>query len=139
MENISTLEERLSQTLQAVEPPLGGSTAKYLSIGLDDVGENLWRTVSQFAPFGEGNEKPIFRIPQAEIKSVKKFGKEGNHLEVVFNGGTDGVRAISFFSSADSYSAPLDPGLRINLLAHLEKSYFRNRPEIRLRIVDMKV
>jgi len=139
LENISTLEERLSQTLQAVEPPLGGSTAKYLSIGLDDVGENLWRTVSQFAPFGEGNEKPIFRIPQAEIKSVKKFGKEGNHLEVVFNGGTDGVRAISFFSSADSYSAPLDPGLRINLLAHLEKSYFRNRPEIRLRIVDMKV
>jgi len=84
-----------------------------------------------------GNEKPIFRIPQAEIKSVKKFGKENNHLEVTFNNGNKDIKAISFFSSPDSYLFALTPGLRINLLAHLEKSYFRNYPELRLRIVDI--
>ena len=72
-----------------------------------------------------------------EIKSIRNFGKENNHLEVTFNGGNKDMKAISFFSSPDSYSLPLAAGLRINLLAHLEKSYFRNRPELRLRIVDI--
>jgi len=48
------------------------------------------------------------------------------------------VKAISFFSSPDSYSPPLTPGASISLLANLEKSYFRSRPELRLRIVDIE-
>ncbi|KKR29845.1 MAG: hypothetical protein UT62_C0028G0001, partial [Parcubacteria group bacterium GW2011_GWC1_39_8] len=79
----------------------------------------------------------IFKILKVEIKSVKQFGKESNHLEVIFNEGDREVKAISFFSSPESYSFPLTPGLYINLFAHLEKSYFRNRPELRLRIVDI--
>ena len=139
LENLPTLEEKLSTGLLLLESSECDSRELVgLSINIADVGENLWRTVSQFAPFGEGNEKPVFKIPQAEIKSVKKFGKEGNHLEVVFNGGLAGVKAISFFSTEDSYKMPLTPGLRINLLAHLEKSYLRNRPELRLRIVDLR-
>ncbi len=137
LENITTLEEKLSEALKAVGQLLSCPTAKSLQISLTDISENLWSTVAQFAPFGVGNEKPVFKIPQAQIKSVKKFGKEGNHLEVTFSGGHKEVKAISFFSSPDSYSTPLTPGLCINLLAHLEKSYFRNRPELRLRIVDI--
>jgi|SRR3989344_3023320 len=140
LENLTNLEEKLSLSLEALAKgdqiesiERDGS----LSISVSDIGENLWGMVSQFAPFGMGNEKPIFRIPQAEIKSVKKFGKENNHLEVTFNNGNKDIKAISFFSSPDSYLFALTPGLRINLLAHLEKSYFRNYPELRLRIVDI--
>ena len=140
LENLTNLEEKLSLSLEALAKgdqiesiERDGS----LAISVSDIGENLWGMVSQFAPFGMGNEKPIFRIPQAEIKSVKKFGKENNHLEVTFNNGNKDIKAISFFSSPDSYLFALTPGLRINLLAHLEKSYFRNYPELRLRIVDI--
>lgn len=133
--NLTTLEERLSLALSHLEaqPPSDGILP--LHINLDDIGEHLWHTVAQFAPFGMGNEKPIFQIPKAEIKSVKKFGKENNHLEIMFNGG---VKAIAFFSDPASYSVLLTPGTRISLLANLEKSFFRNRPELRLRIVDME-
>ena len=133
--NLTTLEERLSLALSHLEaqPPSDGILP--LHINLDDIGEHLWHTVAQFAPFGMGNEKPIFQIPKAEIKSVKKFGKENNHLEIMFNGG---VKAIAFFSDPASYSVLLTPGTRISLLANLEKSFFRDRPELRLRIVDME-
>lgn len=137
LESLTTLEEKLSEallTLQAVAPPLGGATAKSLVISISDIGENLWNVISQFAPFGMGNEKPVFKISQAEIKSSRQFGKENNHLEIEFS---DGIKAISFFRDSTSYSTLLTPGISINLLAHLEKSYFRNRPELRLRIVDI--
>ena len=139
LESLTNLEEKLSQALKFLLvntecPPADGHS---VSLKLSDIGENLWSTISQFAPFGMGNEKPIFKILKVEIKSVKQFGKESNHLEVIFNEGDREVKAISFFSSPESYSFPLTPGLYINLFAHLEKSYFRNRPELRLRIVDI--
>ena len=33
--------------------------------------------------------------------------------------------------------AQIEIGIKINLVATIEKSFFRNRPEIRLRIVDI--
>ena len=138
LESLTTLEERLSKALQHLEaePPSEGEAL--FNINFPDIGENLWDLVSSFAPFGMGNRKPVFKIPKVEIKSIKKFGKEGNHLEVTFNGGDKEVKAISFFSSPDSYSLPLTPGTHVSLLANLEKSYFRNYPELRLRIVDIQ-
>ncbi|MDP3763961.1 MAG: single-stranded-DNA-specific exonuclease RecJ [bacterium] len=135
LESLTTLEEKLSQAL----PQLGNLVSKLgkeegLVINTSDIGENLWNTISQFAPFGVGNEKPIFRISQAEIKSSRQFGKENNHMEIELS---NGIKAISFFSNPASYSTLLTPGIRINLLANLEKSYFRNYPELRLRIVDI--
>lgn len=135
LESLTTLEARLSKALFSLEAELTNADAPALHISLNDIGENLWSTVSQFAPFGMGNDKPVFKIPKAEIKSVKKFGKENNHLEVVFNGG---VKAISFFSDPASYSVLLTPGTRVSLFANLEKSFFRNQPELRLRIVDIE-
>jgi len=109
----------------------------FLDISVSDINEDLWKVVSQFAPFGMGNEKPVFKINKALIKSVKNFGKEANHLEITLNGKGSGLKAISFFKTMDSYETPLSPGVPINLVANLEKSYFRNRPELRLRIVDI--
>ncbi|MBI2065536.1 MAG: single-stranded-DNA-specific exonuclease RecJ [Candidatus Zambryskibacteria bacterium] len=139
LENLTTLEEKLSQSLGGVKGQILDTNSKGLTlrIQLNDIGEELWNLISQFAPFGVGNEKPIFKIPKAEIKSVRKFGKENNHLEVVFNGGDREVKAISFFSDPASYSSPLASGLSCTLLANLEKSYFRDRLELRLRIVDI--
>jgi single-stranded-DNA-specific exonuclease len=137
LENLSTLEEKLSEALKGIE---GDGSAEVeqdvLHINISDVGENLWQTIVQFAPFGMNNEKPVFKIPNAEIKSFKTFGKENNHLEIIFTDGKKDVKAISFFTSPNTYN--LSPGTRsCTLLANLEKSYFRDRPELRLRVVDI--
>ncbi|OGN22064.1 MAG: single-stranded-DNA-specific exonuclease RecJ [Candidatus Yanofskybacteria bacterium RIFCSPLOWO2_01_FULL_41_34] len=135
LEQLSTLEEKLSEVL----PQLGNLVSKLeetesLPISISDISENLWNTVSQFAPFGMGNEKPIFKIPNAPIKSIRQFGKANEHMELIL---TPNIKAISFFSTPESYF--LNPkSTHCTMLANLEKSYFRDRPELRLRIVDIK-
>ncbi|MSR87655.1 MAG: single-stranded-DNA-specific exonuclease RecJ [Candidatus Zambryskibacteria bacterium] len=136
LEQLIVLEEKLSLSLETLAKGDRAENSKNtLAISLSDIGENLWQTVVQFAPFGTGNEKPIFKIPKVEIKGIKKFGKENNHLELSL---ANGIKAISFFTTPTSYSTLLSPGIHVNLHAHLEKSYFRNRPELRLRIVNIE-
>jgi single-stranded-DNA-specific exonuclease len=106
-------------------------------VSLSEVGPKLWDTVSKFAPFGTGNPKPVFQFSDAEIKSAKNFGKSENHLEIIFKTDRGAVKAISFFNTIEGTKAPLMPGAKVSLKAHLEKSYFMNRPELRLRIVDI--
>lgn len=110
------------------------------TVSLDDIGEEVWRTLEQLAPFGEGNPKPIFHLPNLEIIQAKTFGNGGIHLELSFKKTSGEILcAIGFFTSIDKFkNVTLEVGQRIDLLATLEKSYFKTRPEIRLRIVDIR-
>ena len=133
LEKLTTLEDKLSEALRNVDTECPQDSRHSVSIELKDIGENLWQTISPFAPFGIGNEKPIFKITNAPIRSIRQFGKENNHLELSLG---NGIKAISFFSSPESYF--LNPkSTQCTLHAHLEKSYFRNRPELRLRIINI--
>ena len=129
LEKLVTLEEKLSEALEAVRPPLGGRTAKCIQIRLEDINEELWQTVSLFAPFGVGNEKPVFKIVNAPVKNIRQFGKGNEHFEIVLS---NGIKAVSF------YSPPPSPADSFNLHFNLEKSYFRSTPELRLRIVTIE-
>jgi len=140
LEKLITLEEKLSEAYKVLtlkndskDQTLENS---YISLSLREVGEKLWKTLSQFAPFGMDNPKPVFNI-KTRIKSVRQFGKENNHLEFVFSEGSKEVKGISFFSSPSSYSVLPTPNSFYTVRVHLENSYFRNRSEIRLRIIDI--
>ncbi len=107
-------------------------------LSLDDVSWKTWDTIAKFAPFGKGNPKPVFLIENAEIKGVKTFGKTANHLELLFaNSRGQKISSISFFKIPADFSVPIEVGARINLVATLERSTFRNFPELRLRIIDV--
>src|SRR3989344_3111115 len=104
----------------------------------DDANENLWRELRELAPFGVGNSKPLFLMENVPVKSVRQFGKDNNHLEIsIPNSSGMEMKAVAFFSKPDSFKMLPEPGGQINLVAHLEKSFFQNRPELRLRIVDI--
>ncbi|MFH1472930.1 MAG: single-stranded-DNA-specific exonuclease RecJ [bacterium] len=147
LEQLTTLEENLSEALRKLikdqtlsadsqGPTLENSTPT-IQINIKDIREELWDVVSLFAPFGMGNPKPVFKI-SCEIKNIRTFGKENNHLEITITEGKKDVKCISFFSSPASFSLLPVPGLPCHIHAHLENSYFRNRSEIRLRIVDIQ-
>jgi single-stranded-DNA-specific exonuclease len=138
LENLSVLEDTLSDALKSLNLVEAEETETLIQISIQDIGENLWKTISDLAPFGTGNPKPVFHIENAEIRSAKNFGKTNNHLEVIFASpkGRD-IKAISFFTTVEDSEISLTPGSNLTLRAHLEKSYFRNRPELRLRIVDI--
>lgn len=105
---------------------------------VDDIGATFFSTVEVFQPFGADNPKPFFYFKNLKIHSVKKFGNGGIHLQLDFKK-NDGkiVSAIGFFM-ANNENLDLKIGQTIDLAASVEKSNFRAKPEIRLRIVDIK-
>ncbi|MEI6345691.1 MAG: single-stranded-DNA-specific exonuclease RecJ [bacterium] len=113
-------------------------------IAFDDVNWQTYGILEKLAPFGTGNPKPLFLFENALLREVKAFGKERNHIELGFSK-TNGnkVSAIGFFSTPEDWQAQLGVGRklavgeRVHLVATLEKSTFRNFPELRLRIVDI--
>ena len=107
-------------------------------LSINDINFSLWNTVEKLAPFGIDNHKPVFLFKNIKPTEVKFFGKTKEHLELSFIK-QDGrkVVAISFFANEDSRFNALSVGGNITLVATLEKSTFRNFPELRLRVVDV--
>lgn len=106
---------------------------------LDEVNQQTYRELAKLAPFGMGNPKPTFILKNIAISEVHLFGKEKNHLRLVFeNTRGQKVTAIGFFMDVDSFSKPMEANTKINLIATMEESWFRGRPELRLRIVDVE-
>lgn len=139
-ENIHHLEDRLNEAFQELikEEQIIPDTLLDKKLSLDDVNWNTYSSVEKFAPFGLDNPKPLFLFEDVSLHGVKLFGKEKNHLELKLkNSQNKDVNAMAFFKTDNSFDRPLKVGDKINLVATLEKSEFRNFPELRLRIVDI--
>ncbi len=107
-------------------------------LSIDDVNMRLANELGKLAPFGMDNPKPVFAFQNAEVHDAKLFGKKGDHLKIDFkNSRGYSVSAIGFFTKPENYSVKIEKGEKINLLANIEKSFFRGRPEVRLRIADI--
>jgi len=137
-EKIHSLEDSLNTAFKIL-PKRNTSEEIFVESEMapEEIDWNLYSQIEKLAPFGVGNEKPSFFIPNAKILSVKQFGKEKNHLEISLEAGDKSIKAISFFSNPEKYSMVPEEGKKISLVATLEKSMFRNYPELRLRIVDI--
>jgi single-stranded-DNA-specific exonuclease len=137
-EKIHTLENVLNEAFSTL-PEASVLEPIFIDgeVSINDVDWDMYRHIERLAPFGIGNPKPIFSITNAEIKEVKQFGKEKNHLEISFDRKGKPLKAISFFTKPEKYSTVPENGKKVNVLATLEKSTFRSYPELRLRIVDI--
>ncbi len=139
-ENVHLLEEELSAVFDKISH--GGVVSTEVEVDakltIDDVNWSVYGDIEKLAPFGVGNRKPTFLFDGVEVAGVSHFGKESNHLKLSFkNSSGKPITAIAFFKTEDMFAVPIEKGSRINLVAVIEKSMFRNFPELRLRIVDI--
>ena len=141
---IEKLKEEIIK-LYAVFPKKEIDSVIYIEkeAAIDDIGAVFFSTIEVFQPFGADNPKPIFSFKNINVHGVKKFGNGGIHLQLDFKkssatSGSKIVSAIGFFMSKEG-GLDLKAGQIIDLAASIEKSNFRNKPEIRLRIVDIKI
>ena len=105
-------------------------------LNLKDVSENFISEILKLAPFGVGNEKPVFIFRDILPEKINRFGKAKEHLSINFRDGLHTIRAISFFNSPDQFGDALKENIKTNLVANIEKSFYNGSSEIRLRIVD---
>jgi len=109
------------------------------ALPLSAISDALLRDVSLLSPFGIGNPKPIFHIPETRISAVRVFGKQSDHIEVTLECGRTGrrVRAFDFFKKAEHFTYPPVAGTDAHVLGTLERDSYRGASAIALRIVDV--
>lgn len=140
---IHTLEESLNKSFDAIKKKRSEekkADVDYVDseITPDDVNYDTYRIIERVGPYGTGNPKPIFMFRNITLTDAKHFGKEKNHLEVIFNKKNGRpVSAIGFFMTDADFQRKIARGELVSLVATMEKSMFRGRPELRLRIVDI--
>lgn len=106
-ERIEELKEKLIRTAPSIftgaEPPLKVDA----EIELADLSLELVRDIRALAPFGSGNERPLFATRDIEIKGLKLVGSAEQHLKLYIK--KDGIDrdAIGFRKSElNSYIHP---------------------------------
>jgi len=137
---VHTLGEALSQAYLRTVKEEDAHEKFYDEVFIpDDVSWNTYREIEKFAPFGQGNERPLFLFHNILVHGVRTFGKTGEHLELSFIKGDGGVvKAIRFFTGRDSFGFTIQEGMPLTFVAYLEVSNFLGRTELRLRIVDVE-
>ncbi len=155
-DNVHFLDQYLNEAAKKVKNKLGADTDASISTGEDNlvdaeiyleaVNWDLYNDIAKLAPFGMGNRKPLFLIKNVSPASVRIFGKGNEHIELTLKQ-TNGTRisAISFFGVVTEWAKVLKEvavtgGTKpCDLVVSLEKSMFRGRPELRLRIEDVLI
>ncbi len=83
-------------------------------------------TIGRFAPFGSGNENPVFLLSEICIRDFKPVGKEGKHWQLTLEHlpTTRKTRAI-FFRASEKMSESLDQYSAVAV--QLSESNYRGR------------
>lgn len=137
-ERVHELHDALARAIETVPRSAREEDQREDAIAsLSEVSIALFHDVSQLAPFGIGNPKPIFRIVNAVISDVRRFGRENNHVELSLSCARTGAsaRAFDFFRSPEDFSVTPARGLSAAVLATLERDSYRGG--LALRIVDI--
>ena len=103
-------------------------------ITLSEVAPALLGEVSRLAPFGIGNPKPVFLISSVTVSSVRRFGRDNHHVEVIVSCERTGVsiRAFDFFKSPENFTHAPTLLAPVQLLATLQRDSFRGGVSLRL-------
>jgi single-stranded-DNA-specific exonuclease len=137
-ERIHFLEEALSLAYEQVKTEKEIKKEVALAVlPLKEVNRAVIKQISECAPFGLENPKPIFLFQNVLIKKVKLFGKEGEHLELTLEDESGSSLAVAFFKKPSDYVKVPEEGGTITLAGVLEMSYFAGRTTTRIRIIDI--
>lgn len=138
---VFTLEEQLvrAYTSCAFKPSDGLLVDADAEVNLEQVSQELLSSITRFAPFGMGNEKPVFMIRNAVLEEVSWFGKSSEHLKIKITRPSRTLEAISFFAKRElgSVLERIATGDTRTILGTLEKDQFAKGQPIRLRLVSV--
>lgn len=136
-ESVHTLHESLTAAMSALaNERVERENSHDALIVLEEVSTTLLTDISRLAPFGIGNKKPVFLVKGARTISLKRFGKEKNHVEIQLESERGKrARAFDFFRSAEDFTHAPTEGAPARLLATIERDTFRGG--LALRLVDI--
>jgi len=137
---IHTLREKLNNAyseLKATATIKQPALMVDCELSLNQVDDALIKTLNCLSPYGAENKSPIFLFKSIISARVEGFGRGNEHTKLIFTTGQGQLEAVCFFKQPDDFTKPPIAGEKLNLLAQVEESWFMNRHQIRLKIVDI--
>jgi single-stranded-DNA-specific exonuclease len=134
-ERVHELHSRLEQAYESLRSEISAAVEVQIDreLELAELPHAL-KAIQKLAPFGVGNTKPLFIIPNVTVANVKLFGKTQNHLGLTLVKNTARAEGIAFFSTPESFQKPINKDMKADIVGHVELDW-RGQP--RLRIVDI--
>jgi single-stranded-DNA-specific exonuclease len=130
LENVAFLETRLQQALITVldgKDMAAHSAAHEVDaiIPVEAITPALIDELSLYKPYGLAFPKPLFAVRPVCIVSVRAFGKQRNHLEIVGRGEQGASYTFTaFFADEASWREQCVVGAVCTIIAQLERSYY---------------
>lgn len=123
----------------AVETGMKKTDAVRISVA--ECSPSLYAGLRTLAPFGVGNEKPLFLFEGVSVARVMRFGSHQEHVRLTIEDERgDTIDAVSFFVSRTPFKHLVElisNGDRVTLTGSFEQSFFGNRRELRLRLESL--
>lgn len=102
------------------------------------VNQQLYKEVQQFAPFGPGNEEPVFELANVQVTAVKTMGQGNQHLKFTVNGEQGNLTVVAFGKGS---LAPLlsSPTGRVSLAFKIGINEWRGNRSVQLMLEDLRI
>lgn len=142
LKDVESLDEfKTRMRARAREILEGQDLRKTLSIEteltIDQIDWDLVDSVSQLAPYGQGNPEPVFATRGAHVDSFAQIGKQKNHLRL--NVSQNGVRRQCIAFGMGEVADELEVGARIDIAYTVGINEWNGNREVQLQIKDISV
>ncbi len=107
-----------------------------LKIPLETATVELAQQLTQLAPFGMGNPKPVFLSENTRVAEINQVGREGQHTSLKLSDNGDLHKAIHF-NSEDAFEG-VGFGDKIDVVYSIELNEFNGKISADLVIKDFK-
>jgi single-stranded-DNA-specific exonuclease len=129
------LDERLAH---AATLPSSADLAVEGSLAVQGATVEMAQQVARLAPFGAGNEEPVFVLSRARVVRADRVGKEGNTVRAFLEGEGGGgrLKAICFRAKEGPLAQALLGGGHLHLAGHLRAESWNDSVSVALHVVD---
>ena len=95
-ENIDIFRKSINDncflSIKELEPGIRAESV----LGLGDINIDSIYELNILAPFGKGNERPIYALKSVNVTNIRFVGQEKNIVSLVITDGKDRIRAVDF-------------------------------------------
>lgn len=102
----------------------------------EDLSLELMTELRQLEPYGEGNQEPVFLLPEVRVADVAKLGADGRHLRLtVWDKQGKSLKLMQFFAPEENLC--VEPGAMVNAWMTLVENEFRGIRSVEGRILKL--
>ena len=108
-------------------------------IEISEISFDLLKQIMELSPFGEGNDRPLFKIKNLQITSADRIGKLKTHLRMSVKQHTPIIYKMLWFGKAEEWFEKLKVGATIDVVCELGINEWNGSREFEFKIQDLKI